>query len=160
MIQLVEMTDQEFSDFRERTISSYAKSNVLAGEWAEEEAMEKSHRILARLLPEGRLTFQHLFYSIYHEAAGKSAGSVWLAVKRSPVRSTGYIYDIYVDEEFRRQGIGLQTLTELDVKARELELESLGLHVFAYNDAAIKLYQRSGFLTTGMNMSKKIGDNC
>ena len=61
-----------------------------------------------------------------------------------------------IDEEFRRQGIGMQTLTELTIKARELHLESLALHVFAYNDAAIKLYEKAGFATSSMNMSKKI----
>ena len=38
------------------------------------------------------------------------------------------------DEEFRRQGIGTQTLIELEAKAHELELESLGLHSMNPND--------------------------
>ena len=160
MIRLVEMTDEEFSDFRERSIATYAESNVLAGEWLEAEALEKSRGIHARLLLEGRLTFQHIFYSIYHEATGKSVGNVWLAVQRSPVRSVGFVYDIYVDEAFRRQGIGTQTLIELEAKARELELESLGLHVFSYNNGAIELYEKAGYLTTSMNMSKKTSASC
>ena len=154
MIQLIDMTDQEFCAFKERSIATYAESNVMAGECLQEEALQKSRAIHARLLPHGRLTFHHFFYTIHHTVHGKQVGSVWLAVQRSPARSVGFIYDLFVDEGFRRQGIGMQTLIELDAKARYLDLDTVGLHVFAYNKAAIKLYEKAGFATTRMNMSK------
>ena len=40
--------------------------------------------------------------------------------------------------------------------ARELGVDDIALHVFAHNEAAQALYRALGYLTTGINMRKRI----
>ena len=41
-------------------------------------------------------------------------------------------------------------------KARELDLKSIGLHVFAYNKVAKNLYESMGYEVSSLNMIKKL----
>ena len=59
-------------------------------------------------------------------------------------------------EEYRRRGYGRQTLAALDEKAKELGLDTISLHVFGHNQAAIALYQQAGYQTTSLYMAKKL----
>ena len=45
----------------------------------------------------------------------------------------------------------------LEDKVRELGLDSISLHVFGHNHAAIALYQAAGYETTDLHMVKKLG---
>jgi len=44
----------------------------------------------------------------------------------------------------------------IEEKARELGIEQVGLHVFAYNDVAKNLYESIGYRTSSMNMLKDL----
>ena len=68
----------------------------------------------------------------------------------------GFIYDIVLDEAQRGKGYGKQTMLALEVFAKELRLKTIGLHVFANNRAAMKLYRGLGYEVTSQNMTKKL----
>jgi ribosomal protein S18 acetylase RimI-like enzyme len=44
----------------------------------------------------------------------------------------------------------------LEVKARELGLATLSLHVFVFNHEARALYEKLGYAITNINMSKAL----
>ena len=58
---------------------------------------------------------------------------------------------ICINADFRSAGVGGKLLNLVKQRAREYSFKSVGVYVFASNTAAIKFYQRNGFV-----MRKKI----
>jgi ribosomal protein S18 acetylase RimI-like enzyme len=55
-----------------------------------------------------------------------------------------------VDPRYRRLGVGQQLVSHTIQKAKESGLERIELEVFASNVAAIRLYEKMGFVTEGV----------
>jgi ribosomal protein S18 acetylase RimI-like enzyme len=79
---------------------------------------------------------------------------IWIAA--FPERRRAFIYDFSIHPPYRRKGYGAQALRAVEVKARALGLESIGLHVFGHNRAAQALYEKLGYEVTNINMSKRM----
>ena len=154
MIRLVPMTESEFEAYLEIAIPTYADDNVRAGYWSEEEALERSRKSYDGLLPQGVQTENNYLFRTQLEESGESIGMVWM--KHEAPRTHGFIFDITLDEAQRGKGYGKQTMLALEEKARDLGLETIGLHVFANNMAAMKLYKGLGYEVTSQNMVKKL----
>jgi len=65
------------------------------------------------------------------------------------VLDEGYITNVAVAPEHRRQGIGRALIVRLLVEAERQGLAFVTLEVRASNEAAIALYQQLGFVTVG-----------
>jgi ribosomal protein S18 acetylase RimI-like enzyme len=85
----------------------------------------------------------HYLFSLEDDHAGVKVGIIWFAVRDKASHPSAFIYDFVIYEEFRRRGYGRQTLTGLEEKAKELGLDTISLHVFGHNQAAIALYHWS-----------------
>ena len=84
-------------------------------------------------------TENHYFYTLYD--VNHAVGMIWIrADLESPIKN-GFIFELYVDEKFRSRGYGKRAMLLIEEKANELGLKSLGLHVFAANNVARKLYE-------------------
>ncbi len=57
---------------------------------------------------------------------------------------------VYIAREWRGRGIGIQLLQELEKHARRLGYHKLVLAGLAMNEAAVRLYTRSGFQHVGV----------
>lgn len=66
------------------------------------------------------------------------------------IAGEGYIYNVAVKKEFRRQEIGYQMLRELIRQASEKDISTFTLEVRCSNTAAIHLYERLGFTRAGI----------
>src|SRR3972149_3780449 len=154
MISLRVMTEEEFQAFLAESIPEYASEKVKAGNWTAEEALERSREAHAKLLPQGLDSPNQHLYAIEHEAT--HVGRLWLSVDPQTAGSAGFIYDLFVDEPFRRQGIAGEAMRLLEKEALRLGVNSLALHVFGYNLAARALYQKLGYEITNINMSKAL----
>lgn len=146
------MTEAEFTTYVEVLIPEYAQDNVDAGHWHEAEALEQSRKSVEELLPSGLKTANHHFFVV--RDGTERIGIVWLRAILDGAMKTGFIFDIAVDEAQRGKGYGRQTMLLIEQRARELGLEKMGLHVFAKNKIARKLYESLGYGTTSLNMSK------
>ncbi|HVN16039.1 MAG TPA: GNAT family N-acetyltransferase [Anaerolineales bacterium] len=158
MVQLVQMTEEEFQNFLARDIKEYAEENVKAGYWAETEAMEKSRQDHERLLPDGLATKDHYLFTIESDN-GERVGMLWLRVDLASPVPSGFIFDLYVDEAFRRKGYAKQAMLELEKRARELGLKRLALHVFAHNTGAKALYNQLNYKIGSLNMTKDLSSD-
>ncbi len=127
-----------------------------AGYWSPDEALKKSREAREKLLPEGTATEGHHFYSIEEVEHGQKVGILWLAVRCGTARPSGVVYDLFIDEHFRRRGYATQAMRALEGKARELVLKAIALHVFTHNTAAIGLYENIGYEVKSMNMVKEL----
>jgi len=154
MVRLVPMTIKEFEAYLEKAIPEYAADKAGAGDWSEEEALERSRKSYLELLPQGVKTENNYLFRIQLEESGEKIGMIWM--KHETPRPHGFIYDIALDEDQRGKGYGKQTMLALEEVARELGLMTIGLHVFANNTAAMRLYKGLGYEVTSQNMTKKL----
>ena len=153
---LAPMSPDEFRDFFEFSIVDYAQEKVRAGNWSEGEALDKSRQEFWQLLPSGLDTPNHHLYAIREDGGGK-VGALWLAVEERRGGTTGFIYQLHIEEQFRRRGFAAGAMRALEETARTLRVDTLALHVFGHNHAAIALYRKLGYDVTNMNMAKKLG---
>lgn len=147
------MTEAEFRVYREGAVRTYAEEKVAAGNWPADEALSRSEREFSSLLPEGVASKNnHLF--VLRDAA-ETVGMIWFAVNE--VKPTAaFIYDFSVDEAHRGKGYGKGALLALEDRAEALGVTSVSLHVFGHNRVARALYEKLGYKTTNINMTKKL----
>ena len=154
MSKLVPMTQPEYEAFLARLIPEYAADNVKAGYWDEAEALEKSRKQTESLLPQGLQTRDHYLYTLYD--GDEAVGLIWLRAETDRPKKSGFIFDVEIGEKFRGKGYGKQIMLLIEGKARELGLQSIGLHVFASNSVARNLYESIGYEVSSLNMIKNL----
>ena len=92
---------------------------------------------------------RHPFWVL--EIAGEIAG--WLTLKtflpRSAYRDTAEV-SVYVDEKFRRHGVGRALLGEAIRRAPEFEINAMVGLIFAHNAPSLKLFEQLGFEKWGL----------
>ena len=70
--------------------------------------------------------------------------------------TSGYVFDVFVKEKFRRKGIGKTLLKEAEDYLREKGYSRIALSVLARNDSAISLYTKIGYKPERITMTKEI----
>lgn len=154
MVRLVPMSESEFETYLEKAGPEYAANKARAGDWSEEEALERSRESYQHLLPQGVKTKNNYLFRIRLEGSGESIGIIWM--RHEAPRSHGFILDISLDETQRGKGYGKQALLALDEFAKSLGIGTLALHVFASNTPAMHLYKKLGYRVTSQNMTKRL----
>lgn len=156
MVRLVPMNEDELEVYLKKAIPEYAADKTGAGDWSEDEALERSCKSYNELLPQGVKTENNYLFRIQILETGEKIGILWM--KHELPRPYGFIYDFAIDESKRGKGYGRQAMLALDDIAKELGIESLALHVFAKNAVAKGLYKSLGYEVTSQNMTKRLKD--
>ncbi|WP_270182300.1 GNAT family N-acetyltransferase [Alkalihalobacillus sp. CinArs1] len=151
MIRLEKMKASEFQSYLKKAIKNYAGEHVKAGNWSEEEAIDKATKEYERLLPEGEETVNNHLFTIHDEE--KEVGMIWLAQRTT---EKGFIFDINIREGYQGRGYGKKAMKEIEIEAKKLGLKIVKLHVFGHNQIARGLYEKLGYVETDIVMEKKI----
>jgi len=154
MITLKPMNQKDFQEFIKVAVKDYAKDKVDAGNWSEDEALDLSMKDFNQLLPDCEKTKLHYLYSIFHDDL--NVGMIWIAQKKPEIHEEGFIYDFQIFEQYQGLGYGKVAMKEIEIKAKELGMKKIGLHVFGHNKVARGLYEKMGYETTNVMMSKTI----
>lgn len=85
-----------------------------------------------------------IFLCAFVEGKVVGYGGVWLVIDEAHVTT------LAIDPAFRRQGIGARLIAELLTRARDRGMECATLEVRASNVAAIKLYEKIGFVAASV----------
>lgn len=149
MLTLKNMDSTDFQRYLNYAIKNYAAEHVKAGNWSEEEAIEKSTNEYNNLLPEGEKTSNHKLFTIH--ANDQEVGVIWLGIRSE---EKGFIYDINIWEGNQGLGYGKQAMKEIEVVGKSLGLKSIRLHVFGHNEVARSLYKKLGYIETDIVMEK------
>ncbi|HQN76005.1 MAG TPA: GNAT family N-acetyltransferase [Methanomassiliicoccales archaeon] len=152
-VRLVPMNKKEFEVMRAAGVKRYADENVKAGYWKPAEALKRSEATHANLLPDGLRTEGHHFYKALDAETEERVGQLWLKVEPGEDRK-GFIFDVFIDEGSRGKGYGRAMMLALETKAKRMKIDSLALHVFAYNEVARHLYGSLGYEVKSLNMMK------
>jgi ribosomal protein S18 acetylase RimI-like enzyme len=142
-VTLRPFTADELETYREYLVSGYAQDMVEGGMFTElTDSLAVSELSMQELLPDGVDTAgQHLWTAYDGEVP---VGILWVFAEGD----RGFIYDIEVREEQRRRGYGRELLDAAARAAIDLGARTLGLNVFGFNDAALAMYEKAGYVTT------------
>ena len=155
-VRLVELGDAPYHEYRKDLVRNYAADKVRTGAWSQAEAEGRAARDVDGLLPDGPATQGHFIYSVRDDSTDAEVGTVWFALRNSGVGRSVWIYDIKIDESFRRKGYASRTLELVEDRAIKLGARSVELHVFGHNHVARALYEKMDYNETSITMAKKI----
>ncbi|MEU3058564.1 GNAT family N-acetyltransferase [Streptomyces griseus] len=148
------MSEEEFASWRQEALLAYAQDWIDRGV-EPEQARRKSEADHAAHLPDGLATEGVRFDVLVH--AGEVVGHVWVALRELPPGGpAGFVFDVEVREEHRGRGYGRALMLLAEDITRACGADRLGLHVFASNTPALRLYESLGYTTTRYNLAKAL----
>lgn len=156
MVDLVPMDKATYQAYLDRAIPNYAQENVQSGRWSPDLALQRAEEEYRQLLPDGLASRDQYFFSIKDKESGKNVGILWFGIQERGGKRGAFVYDVEIDEQFRRQGYGEQAFLAMEEKVYALGLETIGLHVFGQNYGARAMYEKLGYKATNITMSKKL----
>ncbi|MFJ3598210.1 GNAT family N-acetyltransferase [Streptomyces sp. YPW6] len=150
-----DMSEEEFADWRQGAVGAYAQGWIDRGV-EPGQARLKSEADHAAHLPDGLATEGTRFQVLVR--AGEVVGHVWVALRElEPGGGTGgYVFDVEVREEHRGRGHGRALMLLAEDITRAWRADRLGLHVFASNTPALRLYESLGYVPTRYNLAKAL----
>ncbi|MGY3335253.1 ribosomal protein S18 acetylase RimI-like enzyme [Streptomyces filamentosus] len=153
-VEVRPMTDEEFAAWETRARDAFAQSWIDRGV-PEDQARAKAEASHRELLPLGLASPGAALQVAV--VGGEVVGHVWTGVRTlEPGVSAGYVYDVEVVAAQRGKGYGRTLMRLAERVTREAGETLLGLHVFAGNTPAIRLYESLGYRTTHVNSSKPL----
>lgn len=66
------------------------------------------------------------------------------------------VYDLYVDSEFRHNGVATELLNEIKTIGKQIGAAQIDLEVWSFNQSAINLYKKTGFTPQRIKMELKL----
>lgn len=151
------MTEPGFAAYFAVAIPDYARAKVESGEWTETASLELSRQGYAELLPQGLATPDNFIYAIRDSATQASVGMIWFSAQERAGKRIAYVYDVYVNAEYRRTGYATRAFIALEDEVKRRGLSGIALHVFGHNTGALALYQKLGYQPTNIDMFKQLG---
>jgi ribosomal protein S18 acetylase RimI-like enzyme len=151
------MTSAEFNSWRHQSILAYAEDKVRMGRWKQEESLVEAEKEINSFLSQGLETPGHHIFTI-EAASAVGVGALWLGRTERATGPIGFIYDLVIWPEHRRQGHAAAAMRAAETEATRLGFRGLALHVFGHNNSARDLYTKLGFVVTNLNMFKSLAD--
>ncbi|MFF9510749.1 GNAT family N-acetyltransferase [Streptomyces sp. NPDC014724] len=135
------MTQAEYPEWLASEKVAYVGDIVRAGALSHEEAVLKSDRDFAELIPEGLATPDNTFLVL--EAAGGPIGTGWL--KHGHLPGVTYGYSLYVQERHRGKGYGRAAMSAGEQATLAAGDSTLMFTVWGGNEVAMNLYTSAGY---------------
>ncbi|EGX55613.1 acetyltransferase [Streptomyces zinciresistens K42] len=143
------MTGAEYGPWLAYERGVFAQALIDSGVPADE-ARAKADDGHAKFLPDGLATEDTLISVLEHE--GDAVGTLWLGLWPE----TAYVLDVETGSRFRGRGHGRTLMLLAEAQAVAGGRDRVGLHVFAGNTPAERLYTSLGYTTTAHNLAKDL----
>jgi ribosomal protein S18 acetylase RimI-like enzyme len=149
-------TQQDTEYFIEVEFLSAKENGLIKQDKPEEELFEAHTKELLEFVDGSPKT--GIFVAEHHR---NYAGLVWVSAKAGGElwdfeNAPAWIYDVRVQPEFRRQGLGRKLLSQAENWAQKEGFSKIGLHVFGHNTIAINLYTSSGYTMKNCYFQKEV----
>lgn len=155
VMKLHPMTDSEYEFWSARSQANYATDKMKANSLTRADAEAIAAADFKRNLPDGLLSKNSFLYTA-KDAEGNRLGFIWFTIRGGSGNQYAYICDVIIEEPHRGRGLGKQLMRLIEDKVKEQGLSRIGLHVFGFNEPAIRVYQSLGYLTTDLVMEKRL----
>jgi ribosomal protein S18 acetylase RimI-like enzyme len=151
-IRLRPLREGEFAEFLLALRREYVRGLVEEAGMTAAEAEQKADADHALLFPDGVAQPQHRIAQL-ENGGGDRVGHVFWGPRGV---SRAYVYDLFIDERFRGQGLGRKALELVEADARDAGLRGIDLNVWGRNDVARRLYRPAGFDERAVFMFKEL----
>lgn len=155
-VRLEPMTEAEFQDSLQRSISLHAADYVRREIWTQEASLRTWATEFARMFPKGRESPGRHFANIVVEDSNRRVGETWYTVLAQGGKIRFWIDWIWIDPELRRKGYATAAMDRLEQEARRSAADRVELSVWLDNPGAIALYSRLGYGPVTMGMVKPL----
>jgi ribosomal protein S18 acetylase RimI-like enzyme len=154
-VQLRPMSAEEFAEWYPKIRDRYAVDMVENAGASPEAARKKGEADMERLFPGTKPAGGQFVFVV--EADGQVAGDLWIAERGDELTGRSlWIYDVHVEDAFRRQGIGRKAMLLAEEEARRRGISRISLNVFGGNETARSLYRSLGYEETAVLMRKDL----
>ncbi|WP_329366051.1 GNAT family N-acetyltransferase [Streptomyces sp. NBC_01483] len=143
------MTQTEYPEWLASEKAAYVGDIVRAGALSPEEAVRKSDRDFAKLIPEGLATPDNTFLVL--ETAGEQIGTGWL--KHGDLPGVTYGYSLHIQEQHRGKGYGRAAMAAGERATLAAGDSALMFTVWGGNEVAMNLYTSAGYQVIEENRS-------
>ena len=154
-INFKDMTKIEKEEYFKESFEEYVQAKMKACGYTENEA-----RILAQSdfdscmnVPPGVKQDSYILKILNND---EPVGNLWYITRKLPESKTAFLCEIYLKERYRGKGIGSLAIDLFEKRAKEEGCHRVSLHAFGYNEGAIRLYERLGYLVTDVTMQKSL----
>jgi ribosomal protein S18 acetylase RimI-like enzyme len=154
-VEFRKMTKEEFASFLDAVLDDFPRSMARTFKRRLRQERINARKEVRGLLERGLNTKGHLLFSVVDVKAGKVVGNLW--VHADARTRQAFLYYLVVFKRFRRMGYGRATLKLLDRTMKGMKIKAVGLHVFAENPIALRLYRKHGYKVGSLNMIKELG---
>ena len=144
----------EFTAWKEASVASYAEDLARSSGRPLSQALVKAAADFDELLPDGADSPGTWVMSVV-SPDGTDIGVLWLG-PHPQIPDRGYVYEIAIDEPYRRRGYARAAMAAAEEIARSAGWTALGLNVFGFNEGARRLYESIGYDIVATQMSKTL----
>ncbi len=154
MIRIKAMTDEEREAFLPLLNDSYVQDLAANACMSIVEARAEAEAEFAMLLQRGKSIEGQSLDIVLDEETSEPLGCVWWHVDEQKKR--GFLFNVYVLEQHRGKGIGHEIMKLMDETLRKKGATHVVLNVSAGNRVAQALYEKNGYASTNMFMTKRL----
>jgi GNAT superfamily N-acetyltransferase len=156
-IRLRPMRDDEWDAWHTWAVNEYAEDMMRNEGLNRERALAQSAEETDALLTDGLDTPGHRLFVAEDTNTGRRVGHLWFGPRlRNPDPAVAWLYDIFVEEGDRGQGVGRATLKLFEEEARAAGHRRVELNVFGDNALAKRLYDSVGYVEMARQMAKDL----
>ncbi|KYQ94533.1 GCN5 family acetyltransferase [Serratia plymuthica] len=156
MIELRDMSPQEFERYRTHGIEEYAKDLARVLLLNREQALVEATASFNDSLPNGATTSDHRLVCARLAGSAENIAIIWYAIEQRTYGKQLFIYDFEVVTAWRGKGYGEQILNAVLDAGRADGAEYAELAVFNDNPTAARLYARLGFKAVNTRMHRRL----
>lgn len=144
-VKIRKMTNEEFEHFRQFSIEQNVSELVKKRNISFESAFEQTIAEVSAVLPDGLDSNDNLLMSIIDEENNSNVGFIWTLHEETDGRKQSFICDFAIWESMRKKGYATAALHLTEKKALASGCLESVLFVSDDNNAAYKLYEKSGY---------------
>lgn len=153
MIHFEPIPGEDFTDYWNYSVESWTRDMKRAGLIDKNITLEEADAQVRKFIPDGLKTPGHYFLYVFDEDV--KVGKIWLEVRqRGEIEA--YLWDIFIDENFRGKGYGKKSMKMMEDFAKKKGATKISLNVFAYNEIARNLYSKTGYKDAAITMTKEL----
>lgn len=154
-VKMRPMSKVEYEAWKGPSIERYVADKVRMNGVERAAALEIAKKDFERSMGDGLNTKNSFIYTLYSEEF-ENLGMLWWGLRGDEGNHLAWLLEIWLSEDARGKGVGKQAMKLFEVDAKEKGAKRLGLHVFGDNEAAIGLYEKSGYTTADLVMYKPV----
>ncbi len=142
----------DLADWIGRSNAEYIEERMAAGDTLEE-ATANAQASMQRTFPNGEPGPGQLVGRLV--CGGQQVGELWVGPS-GPDPERWWVWNVEIHEQFRSRGLGRKAMLLAEELARTNGAKTIGLNVFAHNQAARRLYTSLGYEETAVQMRKDL----